>query len=86
MISKDNIIRLTKNHIIPTGEVLGRSLKDDPVSIYVLPDRVERHLRIKHAFQMTICLGIRSGEVYASSPNLEGVAVWIPFEIYKEKI
>lgn len=86
MISKNNIITLTKNQIKSAGEVLGRALKDDPVSVHVLPDKNERHERIKYVFQMTSCLGIKYGEVHASSPNLEGVAVWIPFEKYKEKV
>ena len=35
---------------------------------------------------MTMCYGVRWGEVYAISPDLEGVAIWIPFEKYHTKM
>lgn len=84
MLSKNNIILLKKAQILKAGEVLGRALKDDPVSVHVIPDLEKRHATIKHVFQMTSCLGVRYGEVHATSVNLEGVGVWIPFETYKE--
>jgi len=82
---KTNIIKLSKNHIIPAGAVLGRALKDDPVSVHVTPDEVKRHLTMECVFRMTCYLGVKYGEVYATSADLEGVAVWIPYEYYKDK-
>jgi len=72
----EGIIRLTKKQVKQAGEVLGRALCDDPIIIYLMPGE-ERILRlVKHIYQMTTCLGVRYGEVYANSPNLEGVATW----------
>ena len=85
MISEKSIIRLDKSHIASAGEILGRSLKDDPASIHVIPDKEDRHAKIHHVFQMTSCLGVRFGEVHATSPNLEAIAVWLPFKVYKVK-
>ena len=79
-----NIIKLSKKHITSAGIILGMALKDDPVSIHVLLDSNERILKIKHVFQAITCLGVRYGEVYASSESLEGVAIWIPYETFKE--
>jgi len=28
---------------------------------------------------MTSCLGVKFGETHATSPNLEGIAVWLPY-------
>ena len=79
-----NIIRLSKKEITSAGIILSMALKDDPISIHVLPDSSERILKLKHVFQAATCVGVRYGEVYASSENLEGVANWIPYETFKE--
>jgi len=79
MLSKENIIKLDKTQIKAAGEVLGRALQDDPVSVYDIPDKEKRHAVIKSVFQMTSCLGVKYGETHATSPNLEGVAVWLPY-------
>lgn len=79
------MIRLNKSHIKSAGILLGRALFDDPVSIHVIPDSNERKLKLNHVFQMTACLGVLYGEAYATSEDLEGIAVWIPFNNFREK-
>ena len=79
MLSKDDIITIDKTQIKAAGEVLGRALKDDPVSVWDIPDTERRHAVMKHVFQMTSCLGVKFGETHATSPNLEGIAVWLPY-------
>jgi len=79
MISKDSIVKLNKTQIKAAGEVLGRALKDDPVSVYDIPNTEKRHAVMKYVFQMTSCLGVKYGETHATSPNLEGIAVWLPY-------
>jgi len=79
MLLKDSIIKIDKTQVKAAGEVLGRALKDDPVSVWDIPDKEKRHAVIKHVFQMTSCLGVKYGETHATSPKLEGVAVWIPY-------
>ncbi len=79
MISKEDIIKLDKTQIKAAGEVLGRALKDDPISVYDIPNTEKRHAVMKYVFQMTSCLGVKFGETHATSPNLEGIAVWLPF-------
>ena len=86
MISKDDIITLDKIQIKAAGEVLGRALKDDPVSVYEIPDKEKRYAVMKHVFQMTSCFGVKYGETHATSPNLEGIAVWIPYINKKFKL
>ena len=79
MLSKESIITLDKTQVKAAGEVLGRALQDDPVSVYDIPDKKKRHAVIKYVFQMTSCLGVKHGETHATSPNFEGVAVWLPY-------
>ena len=79
MLLNEDIIKLDKTQIKAAGEVLGRALKDDPVSVYDIPDKEKRHAVMKYVFQMTSCLGVKYGETHATSLNLEGVAVWLPY-------
>jgi ribosomal protein S18 acetylase RimI-like enzyme len=79
MLSKEDIIKLDKTQVKAAGEVLGRALQDDPVSVWDIPDNEKRHAVIKYVFQMTSCLGVKYGETHATSPNLEGIAVWLPY-------
>ena len=79
MLSKDDVIILDKTHVRAAGEVLGRALQDDPVSVWDIPDKEKRHAVMKHVFQMTSCLGVKYGETHATSPNLEGIGVWLPY-------
>ena len=79
MLSKEDIITLDKTQVKSAGEVLGRSLQDDPVSVHDIPDKEKRHAVMKHVFQMTCCLGVKYGETHATSPKLEGIAVWLPY-------
>ncbi len=79
MLSKKDIIKLDKTQIFAAGEVLGRTLQDDPVSVHDIPDKEKRHAVMKHVYQMTSCLGVKYGETHATSPNYEGIAVWIPY-------
>lgn len=79
MISKENIIVLDKTQVKAAGEVLGRALQDDPVSVYDIPDAKKRHSVMKYVFQLTSCLGVKYGETHATSPNFEGIAVWLPY-------
>jgi len=86
MLSKEDIITLDKTQVKAAGEVLGRALKDDPVSVWDIPDKEKRHAVMKHVFQMTSCLGVKYGETHATSPNLEGIAVWLPYINKKYKL
>ena len=79
MLSKEDIIKLDKTQVKAAGDVLGRALQDDPISVYDIPDKEKRHAVIKYVFQMTSCLAVKYGETHATSPNLEGVAVWLPY-------
>lgn len=82
---EDKIIRLKKDNVNIAGEVLGRALNDDPISLYIFPNDKERKEKLKYVFRVTTCIGVRYGKVYATSPNLEGIAIWMPYKRFKEK-
>ncbi|WAI00348.1 GNAT family N-acetyltransferase [Methanogenium organophilum] len=75
-----DLIRLPKDRIVAASEMLVRSFFDDPKLTYILPDGDSRTEKGRHLFAFELRYGLRYGQVYATSPNLEGVATWIPSE------
>jgi len=76
----NNLFRLSKAQVRPAAEMVSRAFQDEPGIVYYFPDEYERKKKLPYFFQYTIHRGLLYGEVYATSPNLEGVAVWLPSE------
>ena len=72
------LVRLTESQIEPAAETLALAFQDYPVFTYVFPDACERRNELPLLLQSFVHYGALNGEVYATSPNLEGVAVWMP--------
>ncbi|MBN2039073.1 MAG: GNAT family N-acetyltransferase [Spirochaetes bacterium] len=77
----NDLYRLNKSHITKAGIILGDAFKHDPVWNKVLenvpdPDRKRRLL-----FETPLRFGLKYGQVYAASPEMEGVAVIVPGEL-----
>ncbi len=69
-----------KSGVKHAARVLSRAFQDSPIFTHLLPDPVERKNKLHYLFEIVVRDGIRYGEVYAASQDLEGVAVWIPSE------
>ena len=74
------LIRLGKDQVGTASEVLTRAFFNDSKLTYLLPDEKERKRRARHLFEFELRYGMRYGRVYATSPRLEGLAVWLPSE------
>jgi len=57
---------------------LASAFKNDPVTVYIVPDENERNEFLPYFFQSMLIYGIRYGEAYATSENFEGVIIWLP--------
>lgn len=71
-------VRLTESEIEPAAGTLARAFYDYPLFSYVFPDASERRSGLPLLLQSAVHYGVLNGEVYATSRNLEGVAVWMP--------
>lgn len=80
-VTLNNLFRLTKVQIKPAAQVCVRAFQDDPLFVCFIPDACQRKNKLFYLFQFSIRYGLLYGEVYATSPNLEGVAVWLSSEI-----
>jgi len=80
--SAKDIVRLNSSHGKRAAEVLVRAFWNHPPLQYYFPDEAERERIAPYFFSLTVFNGIRYGEVHATSPDLEGIAVWLPSDNY----
>jgi ribosomal protein S18 acetylase RimI-like enzyme len=78
----EGTVRLDRSHARRAAEVLVRAFWNHPPLQYYFPGEVERERIAPYFFSLTVFNGIRYGEVYATSPDLEGIAVWLPSDNY----
>jgi GNAT superfamily N-acetyltransferase len=71
------LMRLDKSQAKPAGEVLARAFNDDPALISFITEPRRRAEIMRAMFRMVVSHAVLKGEVYAVSPRLEGIAVWI---------
>jgi GNAT superfamily N-acetyltransferase len=68
--------RLTLTDVQPAANVAARAFYEYPLSVFFVPDASKRLKKQANAFGGLIRSGIEYGDVYATSPKMEGVAVW----------
>lgn len=73
-------VRLGPGDIPRAAAVLARAFADDPKMTHLLPEAAARTERSHFLFGFELRYGLIYGEVYATSPACEGVAVWLPAE------
>jgi ribosomal protein S18 acetylase RimI-like enzyme len=74
----DTPIRLEKSQVKPASEVLARAFANDPELIRFVTEPLRRAELLRSMFRMVLFHAILNGEVYAVSPRLEGIAIWLP--------
>ena len=80
VVDLNNLFRLTKAQLKPAAAMVARAFQDNSLSVHFFPDVSKRRDKLPYIFQFMISCGLLYGEAYATSPNLEGVAVWLPSE------
>ncbi len=76
----DNLVRVTKSQAKAAGNVLAQAFADYPLHVAFIPDGYERKKKSPYFLEVFVRYGILYGVVYATSPKLEGVIVWLPSE------
>jgi len=78
----ESLIRINKDLAKPAVNTLSNAFRDYPLFQYYFPDNLIRDKIAKYFLSFAVYTGIKYGEVYATSKNLEGVAVWFPSKNY----
>ncbi|MFX0106578.1 MAG: GNAT family N-acetyltransferase [Candidatus Hodarchaeota archaeon] len=78
MLELNELIRLSDEHIKPASFVLSRAFQNDPILRWQIPDANTRLAKLHHFWELPLHIGIKYGEVYGTSEDLEGIAVWRP--------
>jgi len=76
-VDLSNLIQLNKSHVKPAAEVLVRAFHDYALALYFIPDTAKRDGISPDFFRVAIGYCLKYGEVYATSENLEGIAIWL---------
>ena len=72
----ESLYRLKKNDLTRAGEVLTEAFQDDPVFNAIFGKAT---LQQRHAFYASpVQYSLKYGQVAAPSPQIEGVAAWVP--------
>lgn len=58
--------------------LLAKALEKDASSIYRFPKEASRHRKLRWFHKWLLKQALRTGVVYATEPELAGVAVWMP--------
>jgi hypothetical protein len=78
----ESIVQIQKDSAESAIGVLVRVFQDYPLLHFYYPDESIREKITFYFLSFMVYSGIRYGKVYASSSNMEGVAVWIPSSNY----
>lgn len=73
----NELVCLHRSDVKPASEVLSLAFQDYAILRYAFPDKSLRAKMVPCYCQVVLYYGVRYGEVYATSPALEGVAAWI---------
>jgi ribosomal protein S18 acetylase RimI-like enzyme len=76
--SLDGLYPLTKKDVDKAAQVLSKAFFHDPGICFSFPDERTRVKKSAVMWGMTLRDRIRYGEAYASSSEIEGVALWLP--------
>jgi ribosomal protein S18 acetylase RimI-like enzyme len=73
----NNSYLLEKRDIENASIVLAKAFTNDPLWSLIITDDVD-NTKLALAFQVPLLFALRYGIIYATSANLEGIAVWLP--------
>jgi ribosomal protein S18 acetylase RimI-like enzyme len=73
----ESLVRINKSQAEPAIEALKNAFKETYSMKHYLPKEVNRENAVRFFISIGIHTGIKYGEVYATSSNYEGAAIWL---------
>lgn len=81
-MDSENLIRLSRPQVKEAIHTLVKAFGDYPLFHHYFPDEPARDKIIPYFMSVPVFIGLRYGEVYATSPKMEGIAIWLPSDRY----
>ena len=72
----DTLIRLKRSQVELASKVLARAFENDLICVAYFPNATKRVMQNYHLMKHGVRYSMRYGEVYATSPKLEGISLW----------
>ena len=72
------LYKIQKKDIKQAGRVLADAFQNDPAWSKIFEGVSHREKRMSANYEVAIRFGLKYGEVYAPSQNLEGIIAWVP--------
>jgi GNAT superfamily N-acetyltransferase len=72
----NSLLHLNKSHLETAAAVCSRAFFNDPLDKYLIPDDDKRKECLIHPTRYYLKLSLLSGQLYATSPRLEGIISW----------
>ena len=73
----EDLYRPTKDDFPKLVQTFVNAFFDYPLYVHAIPEITEREKKLKANFKMMVRYGFKFGDMYASSENIEGVAIYI---------
>ncbi len=70
-------IKLTKKHVKKAAQVCRDAFKNNPLWVNITPDEKVRETKVIALWEFFIRYGIKYGQAFGTSENVEGVSVWL---------
>ena len=77
----ESLLLLQKRNVREASLVVARAFQDDLIDSYFFPNPEERKKKLPPFYEYRLGHAVRYGTVYATSPNLEGIAAWLPCDL-----
>ena len=74
------LYRVQKIDVAQAGKVLASAFQDHPIWARIFEGVSHRDKRMRAHYEIAVKLGLKYGEVYATSENLEGIIACVPGE------
>lgn len=78
-----DLVRIDKTGIGQAAAALTSAFFNYPVMEYLFPSVAERGKGLPYLFEYYLYYSVRYGEVYATSANMEGIAIWLTSDNYR---
>lgn len=80
---RSSLYKVKRRDIKKAVEVLTKAFNTDPLTQFLFPNDEVRQKQSPHYFNFIISYGLKFGEVYAPSPEIEGLAIWYLSDKYE---